>query len=230
MARRHSVVPLAALIALTCGCASSRFAQEREAAEEQLAAAEDAGVKNGRLELAQESLDFAEEAEDSAEEDLEDAREDLEQARERLEEWESRLAGSEAERDRIAAELAGAREQVEEVQEEEWRLRDRGLSREQVRTAVGPRSPLARSRLEASQAALATLDKQIELSNLAIRDAEMYEKAAKARMESADQRLRVARALYVQAREMARAAEVELVARRQSEANERLRALTPVAK
>ncbi len=102
---------------------------------------------------------------------------------------------------------------------------DRGLSEQDTQSAYAARIALARTKLASLEAAVATVEEQVRLRELERKDADLDQRACEARLETAQQRLNVAQALYQRAAASARAAETESLDAKRLEARARMNEL-----
>ena len=101
-------------------------------------------------------------------------------------------------------------------------IRAKGFAEPDVRAADGGGVAAAQQRLEAVSAAKKAIEKQIELADVYLRFADALARAATQRIDSGEQRLKLARMLYRHAEQQARIAEIEALSRQRADMDEKL--------
>lgn len=194
--RRLPLLALLAVLAVLAGCGSSRYKEERKSAERQLSAAESAEADPETLAFTEESIAFAREVEVEALMDIDDAKRIVE----RNKQW---------------ANEAGARRAVQS--EKLARIEER------LSTAKKFNPAMRKAEIESLERTRDALKRQIQLSEMESKHADVAMKAASARGEAAEQRLLVARQLYMEAEQQAKTAQIEALAKSRDATDQKLK-------
>ncbi|HVY61798.1 MAG TPA: hypothetical protein VHF22_09105 [Planctomycetota bacterium] len=221
------MIGLGALAMVAGGCQTSKFV-EADAARRTIDRAQDAGADLDdypALRTAKQSVDFAANAEKLALNDLDDARKDLDKAMQRESDAKRRHSMKDSELAQVEGALKAAQERADKATGRVNELRNAGLTDDEVQNSAGANQAIANLTVKSLESSRATLRKQIELSDLEVQDAQISVKAAQARLDSADQRLRVARALYQNAEQQAKVAEAEALQAKRMQINSRLQSM-----
>jgi hypothetical protein len=219
---RYSNIFTLLALGLAVGC-TGKFARQEDAAERRIEIAEKAGASERSIEIAEDTLEQAEDAVERAEADREEARDELEVARKWSADTRRQYDRDRSEREHILSDLKAADRQLEAARARQTALGYQGLSTTEAESAAGPDIARAKQRSDGLRMSATTLERQMELSKLETEAADAKVKAADAQLRSAEQRLKVAGALYDQAAQQARAAEVEALSNRREEIDMRLR-------
>jgi hypothetical protein len=213
------------LVLLAAGCASKHFPEESNGAQHAIDRAEDAGAdKHSRamIDSARATNERAKKAEAEAINDRKVADEALRDAEKRFVRSNRRLEQVRDLRVRQEDEHRAQERALERLRERDNELHAKGVSEEDVRKLLEPQVALTRTRIQSIEATQASLEKEAELSDLEHKDAQLTVAAAKARLETADRRLEVSRALFDRAAVQAKLAEKESLDARRLELHSRV--------
>jgi len=195
------------------GCSSSsHFPEESRESETAIKSAEKAGASEHSkimLESARDLHEHAKRAEEAATRDSKEAREQLKAAQKRAERADQGLASAKRKKAQESDAKQGYLLAIDRQKEHADELRKKGVSEDEIQRLNETDTQLTNLRIRSCDAAIAALEKEIELCELEKLDAQLSADAAKARLDTADKRLEVARLLFRASEEEARVAEAE---------------------
>jgi hypothetical protein len=178
------------------GCGKARFKEERSSAERQLSAAETDEADPETLAFSRDSIALARSIEERALADIDSAKKEGEAAKQ----W----ANEASARRSIQAERLG-------------RVEERLAAARKFNPAM------RKAEIETLERTRDTLRRQLQLSDLEGKHADTGMRNATAREEAAEQRLQLARQLYLEAEQQAKTAQIEALAKSRDATDQKLK-------